>query len=131
MDEAESAEMANMAWFNAVLIVAFLVMNFAQPADAASWWLRSIVHDGVCSMAVPFFFLASGWFLGRHVDERHGVHDRAALVGVEILIADSDSDQHLHRVCKCRSENACCGPAVKSSKKASRSVPRGVFIAGD
>ena len=69
MEEVESAKMANMAWFNAVLIVALHVMNFAQPADAASWWLRSIVHDGVCAMAVPFFFLASGWFLGRHVDE--------------------------------------------------------------
>ena len=36
MGEAESAKMANMAWFNAVLIVALHVMNFAQPADAAS-----------------------------------------------------------------------------------------------
>ena len=69
-NEAESAKMANMAWFNAVLIVALHVMNFAQPADAASWWLRSVVHGGVCSMAVPFFFLASGWFFGRHVDEQ-------------------------------------------------------------
>ena len=60
INEVESAKMANMAWFNAVLIVALHVMNFAQPADAASWWLRSVVHGGVCSMAVPFFFLASG-----------------------------------------------------------------------
>mgnify|MGYP003299798968 CR=1 FL=1 len=50
---------------------------------------------------------------GGQVDERHGVHDRAALVGVEILIADSDSEQHLQRVCKCRSESLRSQDAVK------------------
>ena len=55
MHEVENAKMANMAWFNAVLIVALHVMNFAKPADAMGlnpfvlpahdvlWFLRKLM----------------------------------------------------------------------------------------
>lgn len=62
-----SAKMANMSFICACMIVLF----HATPAPQAGsfmWWICHIVgREGICMMAVPWFFLASGFFLAGHL----------------------------------------------------------------
>lgn len=34
-----------------------------------SWWMKQMTEEGVCTVAVPFFFLVSGLMLSRHINE--------------------------------------------------------------
>lgn len=58
-----SAKMANMSFVCALLIVAF----HATPAPhvgTIGWWMCHVLgREGMCMMAVPYFFTASGYFL--------------------------------------------------------------------
>ena len=54
---------------NALLIV--LIHSTPNPAvDTWSWWVAELLgRDGLCRIAVPYFFLAGGFFLAGHVCE--------------------------------------------------------------
>lgn len=55
------------------LACAFLVVarhaGFDGVQGSVPWWLYRLVCFGVCNIAVPFFFIASGYFLAKHFDE--------------------------------------------------------------
>ncbi len=67
-----SAKMANMSFVCACMIVLF----HATPAPKIGsymWWICHLIcREGVCMIAVPWFFLASGFFLAGHMGECDG-----------------------------------------------------------
>ena len=72
ISDSLSAKMANMSFFCACMIVLF----HATPAPQLGslfWWICHLVgREGICMMAVPWFFLASGFFLAGHLGEYVG-----------------------------------------------------------
>lgn len=66
IDKKLSSKMANMGLFCAVTIVLHHV-NLSFPKDSLGWYWNSGVW-GV-PFAVPYFFLAAGFFLAGHIDE--------------------------------------------------------------
>jgi peptidoglycan/LPS O-acetylase OafA/YrhL len=36
-----------------------------------TWWVNETFNKGICSIAVPFFFVVSGFFLAKHIHENH------------------------------------------------------------
>jgi len=86
-----SLKLANMAWLSAVFIVIIHVMSLGKTGTAGGYWFRLVTDEGMCPAAVPFFFLTSGWLLGRHVDEENwwrrelGKRVRTILVPFAIL----------------------------------------------
>ncbi len=67
LSPALSRKLANMS-----LICAFLVVyiHAGLPGEEGScdWWCAKALVDGICRIAVPFFFVASGFFLAGHTD---------------------------------------------------------------
>ena len=68
---ALSAKMANMALVSAFLVVAMHAFSMSDsPANGTFiWWVYEIFRMTFTEIAVPYFFLASGYFLARHCDE--------------------------------------------------------------
>lgn len=64
-----SLKLANMAWLCAVLIVILHVLGLGPAANTGGLVFNWVVGGGLCPIAVPFFFLTSGWLFGRHVGE--------------------------------------------------------------
>lgn len=62
-----SLKFANMSIVAAVMVV-FLHMGGDPAVGSLNWWPYVIIRQ-VCKMAVPFFFLASGFFLVGHIDQ--------------------------------------------------------------
>ena len=67
-------KIANMSLLCAILVVCKHVYN---PEDPPFWFVRWIAH-GVARLGVPFFFVASGFFLVNHTD-RPGWYGQALL----------------------------------------------------
>lgn len=63
-----SNKFANMA-----IVCSFLVavIHCRPPFEVGtmSWWIKQMLECGICTIAVPFFFTASGFFLAGHFDE--------------------------------------------------------------
>lgn len=38
-------------------------------SEGVGWWVSRLLKDGICKIAVPFFFAAAGFFLAGHTDE--------------------------------------------------------------
>ncbi len=57
-----SAKLTNMALFCACLVV-FIHIVQEFPEGSPSWWCYHLLRDGLARIAVPFFFIASGYFL--------------------------------------------------------------------
>lgn len=64
-----SRRIATMGFVCAVLIV--LIHAMPHPStDTWQWWVANLVGaEGLCRVAVPFFFFISGFFLSGHVHE--------------------------------------------------------------
>ena len=85
-----SLRMTNMSFVCACMIVLF----HATPAPESGtwmWWLcRTFGREGICSMAVPFFFLASGFFVAGHLEGvgewRHEICKRVRTVIIPFFI---------------------------------------------
>lgn len=60
--------MANMALV-CVCIVALSHVGYDTDVGSAGWWFVRMTRCGICCLAVPFFFVVSGYFLSRHFGE--------------------------------------------------------------
>ena len=63
-----SAKMANTSFVCAVLVVSMHVGK-PLPIGTFPWYFIEFLHEIVGRMAVPFFFMASGFFLAGHMEE--------------------------------------------------------------
>ncbi len=68
LTEKLSNKFANMA-----LVCSFFVVFIHTGAKCVdgdvTWWMMHLMEDGICRIAVPFFFVASGFFLAGHCAE--------------------------------------------------------------
>lgn len=64
-----SSRLANMGLLCAVLVV-FQHVGHDLPRESLGWWVQNVLGGGISRIAVPFFFLASGFFLAGHFNER-------------------------------------------------------------
>lgn len=64
-----SSRLANMGLWCAVLVV-FQHVGHDLPRESLGWWVQNVLGGGISRIAVPFFFLASGFFLAGHFNER-------------------------------------------------------------
>lgn len=64
-----SHKLANMGFVCACLVVALHALAIGSP-ETIVWWQRPLTTDGICTVGVPFFFFASGYFLAGHIHER-------------------------------------------------------------
>lgn len=61
------AKLANMAFVCALLVV---FIHLPEASTPAARLCRVFLGESLCRIAVPFFFIAAGFFLGGHVRER-------------------------------------------------------------
>lgn len=64
-----SAKMANMSSLCACMIVVFHATPAPEMGTFAWWVCHLLGREGVCKIAVPWFFVASGFLLAGHVGE--------------------------------------------------------------
>ena len=67
IDDEISQKFRNMSIICAFMVVA-LHLQGAEIVGSGGWWFQNIANQ-ICKMAVPFFFLMSGFLLMGHVDE--------------------------------------------------------------
>lgn len=72
MTPALSAKFANMGLLCACMVV-LRHIGLVPNKDGPVWWVWQLFvsYDALTMVAVPFFFLASGFFLGGHIGERN------------------------------------------------------------
>ena len=63
-----SAKFSNASLLAAILVVILHAGN-GWPCGSISWYLKSLL-DVFCKCGVPFFFIASGFFLAGHIHEK-------------------------------------------------------------
>lgn len=68
IDEAQSRQFATMSFVAAALIVALHTLA-ADGSCAILQWINRFFGNGLCSVAIPWFFFAAGFFLAGHVGE--------------------------------------------------------------
>ncbi len=68
MEKSTSNKISNMS-----IVCAFcVVLIHCRPQfefGTFSWWIKQMLENGLCTIAVPFFFVVSGFMLSRHVNE--------------------------------------------------------------
>lgn len=62
ISESLSNKIATMSFFCALMVVG-VHMAGSETVGAASWWLEQIFGYGLFAIAVPFFFIVSGYFV--------------------------------------------------------------------
>ena len=86
ISDAFSSKMANMSFACACMIVLF----HATPASftgSFTWWICHLVgREGICMIAVPWFFFSSGFFLSGHLGECAGWWKREVSKRIRSLI---------------------------------------------
>ncbi len=63
-----SNKVVNMSLLCALLVVS-IHCGYSKSEDGVCWWIHQIFSGGYSTIAVPFFFIISGYFLGGHIDE--------------------------------------------------------------
>ena len=63
-----TGRITNMKALCALMVVAIHVKT-AAPVGSLMWYVNCFLNEGLCRVAVPFFFVASGYFLARHFSE--------------------------------------------------------------
>lgn len=61
-----SNKLRNMSIICALLVVIIHCRPHFEHASLA-WWVKEVLENGVCEMAVPFFFLVSGFFIAAKI----------------------------------------------------------------
>lgn len=89
VSERTSAKIAN-AGFIAALMVVFIHVDIQSSCPAVVRWFVRIVESGLCTTAVPTFFVISGYLLGVHVGEDgwwgRAVRKRLVTLGVPYFL---------------------------------------------
>lgn len=67
--QSTSNKIANMALLCAVLVVSIHLMRIV-PFESGAWWFFALGSETISRMAVPFFFVCSGFFLAAHYGEK-------------------------------------------------------------
>lgn len=84
-----SNKVANMS-FVCALLVAFIHIGYEAAPGTFGHWLSLFVRTVVAQIAVPFFFVVSGFFLAKHIDEpnwwRRAVFQRVRTLLIPFLI---------------------------------------------
>ena len=84
-----SLKIAN-AGFLAALMVIFIHVDMQPDCPAVVRWFVGIVEQGLCTVAVPAFFVISGYLLGGHVGEAgwwgRAVRKRLVTLGVPYFL---------------------------------------------
>jgi len=79
-----------MSWIAAALVVGIHVCNWKGSTTWIAQYLQMVVVSSFLDLAVPYFFLASGYFLARHMDEagwwRSSLRRRMTTLVVPFLI---------------------------------------------
>ena len=65
IDSRLSVKLTNMGFLCSMLVV---LIHTGVLADRGSylWWVSSLTGKGIATVAVPYFFLVSGFMLGKH-----------------------------------------------------------------
>lgn len=66
-----SARFANMSFISALMVIMIHILNRNIMPGSAVHYFSFVMHDGVCRVAVPFFFLAAGYFVARHLNDEN------------------------------------------------------------
>ena len=89
VDRQISAKITNMAFVCALMVVVIHVWCEAEKGGIC-WWLHELSANGICRIAVPFFFLVSGYFLGRHIGEPNwywtAIRKRFVTIGIPYVL---------------------------------------------
>ena len=64
-----SCRIANLGFVCTLLVIVIHIRNVPQEVGSLPWIAHFVVRNVFASVAVPFFFIVSGCFLGRHVGE--------------------------------------------------------------
>ena len=82
---ALSSRISTLSFICACMVV---LIHVPVPTEVGSygWFLSSSLSYGVCLIAVPFFFITSGFFLGRHVGEENWYQNALKKRLVSLLI---------------------------------------------
>lgn len=69
MDKKTSYKISYLGLICACLVV---MIHVPIPTEkyTSAWFMSEILSYGVCLIAVPFFFIVSGFFLGKHIGEK-------------------------------------------------------------
>lgn len=63
-----SQKIKNMSIVCALLVV-MIHVSWASESVCFTWFINELVKEGIARIAVPFFFVVSGYFLAAHFDE--------------------------------------------------------------
>ncbi|MEG1479442.1 MAG: acyltransferase [Kiritimatiellia bacterium] len=67
-----SHRIANMSFVCAIFVVLIHCPGKDVSSGGITWWIEQLLSESFVRMAVPFFFIVSGFFLARHMEEPHG-----------------------------------------------------------
>ena len=70
ISETASQKIRNMSLLCAILVVSIHIEWTHDQMLSVGWFISEIVKDGVARIAVPFFFVVSGFFLAQHFDDQ-------------------------------------------------------------
>lgn len=65
-----SSKIVNMSLWGALLVIS-IHCGYYVAESGPCWWVSHIFENGYSRIAVPFFFVVSGYFLAGHITERH------------------------------------------------------------
>ena len=85
ISEAASQKIKNMSLLCAMLVVAIHVPWPSEMPLSLGWLIDKGVKGGIARIAVPFFFVISGFFLVQHLDE-HGWWKRETAKRIKSLV---------------------------------------------
>ena len=69
VSEETSQKIKNMSLLCAAYVVSIHI-GLPGSLDSSSWFVHQVIVDGIARIAVPFFFVVSGFFLAAHIGER-------------------------------------------------------------
>ena len=85
ISDETSRKIKNMSLLCAVLVVSIHVAWPHEPPLSVGWWMHQMFAQGISRIAVPFFFVISGFSLARHFDEEDW-HRREVAKRVKTLL---------------------------------------------
>ena len=85
VSQALSHKIANMSLLCSALVVCIHIMKREQFPGSLAWRVRQLSGEGMCRIAVPFFFATAGYFLAMHFCEK-GWYKREVLKRIRTLV---------------------------------------------